>query len=223
MAFLWALIPIANTVYFSQVPIAALVEDGQSMKVRELFATKIFWIFGLLMLCAGASELAMSQWASAFAESGLKVSKTAGDLAGPCLFAVLMGSARVFYARFSEKIPLVKFMAASSILCILSYLLAVLAPVPVLGLLGCALCGLSVGIMWPGTFSLAAAECPKGGTAMFALFALAGDLGCMTGPTLVGFVSGNSGGLLQTGLAAAAIFPVLFLAGLFLLHSHKNI
>lgn len=223
MAFLWALIPIANTVYFSQVPIAALVEDGQSMKVRELFATKIFWIFGLLMLCAGASELAMSQWASAFAESGLKVSKTAGDLAGPCLFAVLMGSARVFYARFSEKIPLVKFMAASSILCIFSYLLAVLAPVPVLGLLGCALCGLSVGIMWPGTFSLAAAECPKGGTAMFALFALAGDLGCMTGPTLVGFVSGNSGGLLQTGLAAAAIFPVLFLAGLFLLHSHKNI
>lgn len=223
MAFLWALIPIANTVYFSQVPIAALVEDGQSMKVRELFATKIFWIFGLLMLCAGASELAMSQWASAFAESGLKVSKTAGDLAGPCLFAVLMGSARVFYARFSEKIPLVKFMAASSILCILSYLLAVLSPVPVLGLLGCALCGLSVGIMWPGTFSLAAAECPKGGTAMFALFALAGDLGCMTGPTLVGFVSGNSGGLLQTGLAAAAIFPVLFLAGLFLLHSHKNI
>lgn len=223
MAFLWALIPIANTVYFSQVPIAALVEDGQSMKVRELFATKIFWIFGLLMLCAGASELAMSQWASAFAESGLKVSKTAGDLAGPCLFAVLMGSARVFYARFSEKIPLVKFMAASSILCIFSYLLAVLAPVPVLGLLGCALCGLSVGIMWPGTFSLAAAECPKGGTAMFALFALAGDLGCMTGPTLVGFVSGNSGGLLQTSLAAAAIFPVLFLAGLFLLHSHKNI
>lgn len=221
MAFLWALIPIANTVYFSQVPIAALVEDGQSMKVRELFATKIFWIFGLLMLCAGASELAMSQWASAFAESGLKVSKTAGDLAGPCLFAVLMGSARVFYARFSEKIPLVKFMAASSILCIFSYLLAVLAPVPVLGLLGCALCGLSVGIMWPGTFSLAAAECPKGGTAMFALFALAGDLGCMTGPTLVGFVSGNSGGLLQTGLAAAAIFPVLFLAGLFLLRSHK--
>lgn len=221
MAFLWALIPIANTVYFSQVPIAALVEDGQSMKVRELFATKIFWIFGLLMLCAGASELAMSQWASAFAESGLKVSKTAGDLAGPCLFAVLMGSARVFYARFSEKIPLVKFMAASSILCILSYLLAVLSPVPVLGLLGCALCGLSVGIMWPGTFSLAAAECPKGGTAMFALFALAGDLGCMTGPTLVGFVSETSGGLLQTGLAAAAIFPVLFLAGLFLLRSHK--
>lgn len=223
MAFLWAVIPLVNTIYFSQVPIAALVEDGQSMGVRQLFRTKLFWIFALLMLCAGASELSMSQWASAFAESGLNVSKTFGDLAGPCLFAVLMGSARVFYARFSERIRLPKFMAASGILCIISYLLAVLAPTPALGLLGCALCGLSVGIMWPGTFSLAAAACPKGGTAMFALFALAGDLGCMTGPTLVGFVSGTSGGILQTGLAAAAVFPVLFLLGLSLFRMQKLI
>ena len=223
MAFLWAVIPLVNTIYFSQVPIAALVEDGQSMGVRQLFRTKLFWIFALLMLCAGASELSMSQWASAFAESGLNVSKTFGDLAGPCRFAVLMGSARVFYARFSERIRLPKFMAASGILCIISYLLAVLAPTPALGLLGCALCGLSVGIMWPGTFSLAAAACPKGGTAMFALFALAGDLGCMTGPTLVGFVSGTSGGILQTGLAAAAVFPVLFLLGLSLFRMQKLI
>ncbi len=222
MAFLWALIPVGNMIYFSQVPIAALVEDGESMTIRQLLGTKLFWIFGLLMVCSGASELAMSQWASAFAESGLKVSKTVGDLAGPCLFAILMGSSRVFYASFSEKVRLEKFMAASGALCIVSYLLAVFAPVPVLGLLGCALCGLSVGIMWPGTFSLAAAACPKGGTAMFALFALAGDLGCTTGPSLVGFVSGKMDGVLQAGLAAAMVFPVLFLVGLVLLKQNRK-
>ena len=222
MAFLWALIPVGNMIYFSQVPIAALVEDGKSMTIRQLLGTKLFWIFGLLMVCSGASELAMSQWASAFAESGLKVSKTVGDLAGPCLFAILMGSSRVFYASFSEKVRLEKFMAASGALCIVSYLLAVFAPVPVLGLLGCALCGLSVGIMWPGTFSLAAAACPKGGTAMFALFALAGDLGCTTGPSLVGFVSGKMNGVLQAGLAAAMVFPVLFLVGLVLLKRNRK-
>lgn len=222
MAFLWALIPVGNMIYFSQVPIAALVEDGESMTIRQLLGTKLFWIFGLLMVCSGASELAMSQWASAFAESGLKVSKTVGDLAGPCLFAILMGSSRVFYASFSEKVRLEKFMAASGALCIVSYLLAVFAPVPVLGLLGCALCGLSVGIMWPGTFSLAAAACPKGGTAMFALFALAGDLGCTTGPSLVGFVSGKMNGVLQAGLAAAMVFPVLFLVGLVLLKRNRK-
>ena len=222
MAFLWALIPIANTFYFSQVPIAALVEKGEGMGIRQLLGMKLFWIFGLLMLCSGASELAMSQWASAFAESGLKVSKTAGDLAGPCLFAVLMGSSRVFYAKFSEKIRLANFMAASGVLCVCSYLLAVFAPVPVLGLLGCALCGLSVGIMWPGTFSLAAAACPKGGTAMFALFALAGDLGCTTGPSLVGLVSGKLSGSLQSGLAAAIVFPILFLLALVLLKRSRE-
>ena len=222
MAFLWALIPIANTFYFSQVPIAALVEKGEGMGIRQLLGMKLFWIFGLLMLCSGASELAMSQWASAFAESGLKVSKTAGDLAGPCLFAVLMGSSRVFYAKFSEKIRLANFMAASGVLCVCSYLLAVFAPVPVLGLLGCALCGLSVGIMWPGTFSLAAAACPKGGTAMFALFALAGDLGCTTGPSLVGLVSGKLSGSLQSGLAAAIVFPILFLLALVLLKRNRE-
>lgn len=216
MALLWALIPIANTIYFTQVPVSALVEDGQGMSIRQLFSTKLFWIFCLLMVCAGASEQSMSQWASAFAESGLKVSKTLGDLAGPCLFSVLMGISRVFYAKFSEKIRLPKFMAASGVLCVASYLVAVFAPVPILGLMGCALCGLSVGIMWPGTFSLAAEACPKGGTAMFALFALAGDLGCSTGPSLVGFVSGQFNGVLQTGLAAAILFPLAFLVGLLL-------
>ena len=214
LAFLWALIPLTNAFYFSQVPIQTLHEEGKELTVKELFQMKLFWIFVLLMICSGASEQAMNQWASAFAESGLKVSKTMGDLAGPCLFAMLMGISRVFYAKFSEKISLQKFMIASGVLCIISYLLAALSPYPVLALIGCGLCGLSVGILWPGTFSLAAAKCPKGGTAMFALFALVGDLGCSSGPTLVGMISSISNGGIKAGLMGALIFPVLLIVGL---------
>ena len=158
----------------------------------------------------------MSQWASAFAESGLKVDKTVGDLAGPCMFAALMGLSRLFYAKYSERVSLKGFMAGSGCLCIASYLLAAFSPQPLLALVGCALCGLSVGILWPGTFSLAAKRCPTGGTAMFALFALAGDLGCSSGPTVVGLVAGAAGGL-KSGLTVALAFPVLLLAGLWLL------
>ena len=174
---------------------------------------KIFWLFFLLMICSGAAEQAMSQWASYFAESGLKVSKTLGDLMGPCMFAVLMGASRTFYGVKGEKIPLKKFISISSVLCALSYLLAVFAPVPVLSLVGCALCGLSVGIMWPGVFSLGAEYCPQGGTAMFAFFALAGDIGCSGGPSVVGVISNAFGGNLKTGLFAAIVFPVILLIG----------
>jgi MFS family permease len=167
------------------------------------------------MICAGASEQGMSQWASAFAESGLGVSKAAGDIAGPCLFALLMGMSRLFYSRFSERLGLKAFMTGSGILCIASYLLAAFSPYPLLAFAGCGLCGFSVGILWPGTFSLASLRCPKGGTAMFALLALAGDLGCSSGPTLVGMVSNALGDNLKRGLAAALVFPVLLIAGLF--------
>ena len=214
LSFIWALVPLLNAVYFCLVPVRSLNEGGDSMSVKELLSSKLFWIFALLMVCAGASEQAMSQWASAFAESGLKVSKTVGDLAGPCMFAVFMGISRAFYAKFSEKINLIVFMTGSGALCVVSYLLASLSPVPVLALVGCGLCGLSVGIIWPGTFSLAAEKCPKGGTAMFAYFALAGDLGCSSGPTLVGMISDAFDGRLTAGLLAAIIFPLLLLAGL---------
>lgn len=214
LAFLWAVIPLANALFFTRVPIRTLVEEGEGMSIRQLFRLKLFWIFALLMVCAGASEQAMSQWASAFAESGLKVSKTVGDLAGPCLFSILMGLSRVFYAKFSERIRLIDFMRASAVLCIFSYLLACFSPVPLLALLGCGLCGLSVGILWPGTFSIAAEACPRGGTAMFALFALFGDLGCMSGPTMVGIISEQFEGSLKTGLFFAVIFPVLLIAGI---------
>lgn len=214
IACLWAIIPIFNIFYFFQVPIAPLVAEGESMSIQTLLSSKVFWILALLMLCSGASEQAMSQWASAFAESGLHVSKTIGDLAGPLFFAVLMGCARVIHAKFAEKVNLSKYLGICAVLCILSYLLASLSPFAFLSLLGCGLCGVSVGAMWPGTFSLANKKCPKGGTAMFALLALAGDAGCSFGPTVVGFVSAAWGNNLKLGLLIAVLFPILLLAGL---------
>lgn len=216
VACLWAVIPLFNVFYFTQVPIASLVEDGEGMSIGMLFRSKMFWILALLMVCSGASELSMSQWASAFAESGLQVSKAVGDLTGPCFFAVLMGSARVFHAKFADRLELSRYMGFCALLCIAGYLLAALSPAAVLSLLGCGICGFSVGVMWPGTFSLASEKCPKGGTAMFALLALAGDTGCSLGPTVVGFVSAALNDNLKTGLLSAVIFPVLLLFGLFL-------
>ena len=209
LALLWALIPVFNALYFSLVPINTLTQGGESTPLKKLFSMKVFRIFIILMFAAGASELAMSQWASAFAESGLKISKAAGDLAGPCLFSVLMGISRVFYAKFSEKINLLNFIIGCGVLCIISYITAVATPIPAVSLIGCALCGLSVGIMWPGTFSIASAKFLKGGTAMFAILALAGDLGALGGPTLVGLISGAADDNLKIGLAIAIIFPLL--------------
>lgn len=214
LACLWAMIPLFNSIYFQKVPINMLVEEHEGMSVKKLVHMKVFWILILLMICAGACEQAMSQWASAFAESGLKVSKTIGDLAGPCMFAIFMGSARAFYAKYSEKIKLQSFMTISTILCIISYLLASLSNHPIVGLIGCALCGLSVGILWPGTFSIASKYLRAGGTALFALLALAGDIGCSVGPTLVGRVSGFFQDDLKKGLFAALLFPILLLVGL---------
>ena len=215
MAVVWAVIPICNAFAFTRVPMASLIEDGESgLSLKELFASKIFWVLLLMMVCAGASEQAVSQWASTFAEKGLEISKTAGDLAGPMAFAVLMGAARAFYGKYGDRIQLDHFMIWSSILCILSYLGIALFTSPVLSLAACAVCGLSVGIMWPGSFSKAAAALPKGGTAMFALLALGGDLGCSGGPTVVGTVSSAMGENLKMGILAAVVFPALLLTGI---------
>lgn len=221
LALIWAVLPLGNAIFFTGVPIAALTEEGQGMSIASLLRGRMFWVFAFIMVCAGASEHSMGQWASAFAESGLHVAKTVGDLAGPCMFAMLMGVSRIFYAKFSDKINLVTFMMGSGILCILSYLLAACSSNPILALAGCALCGLSVGIMWPGAFSLASARCPRGGTAMFALLALAGDLGCSAGPTIVGFISDRAGGSIHIGLIMAVVFPVLMVAGLLGVRHHK--
>ena len=215
LAVAWALVPLFNTFLFAKVPMASLIEEGEKgLSIKELAGMKIFWVFMLMMMCAGASEQAVSQWASTFAEKGLGVSKVVGDLAGPLAFAVLMGSARMFYGKYGEKVELDKVMVGSSVLCVVSYLCVSLVPGPVFGLVGCAVCGLSVGIMWPGTFSKAAATLPKGGTALFALMALAGDLGCSGGPTVVGMVSSFFGEDLKKGILAAALFPLLLLFGI---------
>ncbi len=215
VALIWALVPLGNLFFFMTVPIASLnSEDGQGLSIRRLVCLREFWVLMLLMLCAGACEQSVSQWASAFAERGLGVSKTIGDLAGPLAFAALMGLSRVLYSKFNEKISLSRFMACSGVLCLISYLLASLTTSPLPGLIGCGLCGLSVGILWPGTFSIAAKAIRGGGTALFALLALAGDLGCMSGPALVGFVSTATGGQLKSGILAAIVFPVLLLIGL---------
>lgn len=204
----WAVIPFVNAFLYMRVPINTLPKEEKG-GTRKLLKQKMFWIFMLMMLCAGAAELAMSQWASAFAESGLKVSKASGDLLGPCMFALFMGISRVFYGKFGEKIRLSSFMAISAALCVLSYLIAAFSPVPLIAFMGCALCGFSVGIMWPGTYSLGAKAMPLGGTAMFALFALGGDSGCTLGPALAGQISSAFGSDIKMGFAFSTAFPLL--------------
>ena len=214
IALIWAMIPLLNVLLFSRVPIASLNEGDKGLSLKELVTNKLFWIFIVLMVCSGASEQAVSQWASTFAEKGLGVSKAIGDLTGPMMFALLMGASRAIYGRYGDKINLEKFMYFSTLLCIVSYLMIALIPHPFFGLLGCAICGLSVGIMWPGSFSMASASIRGGGTAMFAFLALAGDLGCSGGPSLVGYISSICGENLRIGTLAALIFPVLLLIGI---------
>lgn len=210
LALMWAAVPLANAFVFSKVPIAPLIEDGEKgLSIKELFKNKMFWIFMLLMLCSGASEQAVSQWASTFAERGLGVSKTIGDLTGPMLFSVLMGLSRLIYGKFGGRIKLDSIMLGSGVLCIISYLIITLTGSSVLGLCGVALCGLSVGIMWPGTFSKASASIKGGGTAMFALLALCGDLGCSGGPTFAGMMASRFGDNLKIGMLCAIVFPAV--------------
>ena len=217
LTLIWALVPLYNTFNFIVCPIEPLVEDGKGMRISNLFRLPLFWLMVLLMVCSGAAETSMAQWASAFTESAMGVSKTVGDLAGPCLFAVLMGISRVLYGKMSEKLDLTKTMLVCGVLCIICYLLASLSSLPIIGLAGCALCGISVGIMWPGTISISAQRCPMGGTAMFAFLALAGDLGATIGPSMVGRFSGMAGGNLKIGLLSATAFPVVLIFVLFVL------
>ena len=214
LACLWAVIPLVNCFYFALVPIFPIVAEEEKIPIKGLLGQKTFWLIFLLMICAGASEQGMSQWASAYAEAGLHVSKAVGDIAGPCAFALLMGIARAWYGKKSDRIPLKKMMLLCGVLCVACYLTAAFAPVPILGLAGCAVCGFSVGIFWPGTFSVAARQIPGGGTAMYALLALAGDVGCASGPTVVGLTASAFGGNLKAGLVLAMVFPVVIIIGI---------
>ncbi len=224
LALIWAIIPVINGLVFCKVPIVKLVgDDEQGLTIQELFKNKMFWILMLIMLCAGASEQSVSQWASTFAQLGLGVNKTIGDLAGPMVFAAMMGISRVFYGKYGHKINLNRFMILSAVMCIVSYLIITLTPGSFFGLLGLGLCGLSVGILWPGTFSSASAAISGGGTSMFALLALAGDLGCSAGPTLVGLVSGAANDNLKIGILIGLIFPITLVIGFLIKRKHEKI
>ena len=217
LTLIWAAIPFVNIFNFITCPIERLVDEGKSMRPSQLVKLPLFWLLILLMACAGASEASMAQWASAFTESAMGVSKVVGDLAGPCLFAAFMGTSRILYGKMSKKLDLNKTMLACGILCTICYLTASLSALPILGLAGCALCGFSVGIMWPGTISISSGKCPGGGTAMFAFLALAGDLGATVGPTMVGGIAEVAGGDLQMGLLIATAFPLILILGLIVL------
>lgn len=211
LSCIWALIPLYNIYNFASCPIEPLVENGKGMTIRTLFKTPMFFLGLVLMICAGAAEISMAQWASAFVESALGLSKTVGDLAGPCLFAVSMGISRVIYGKFGSRIELTKYMLGSGTLCLACYILAALSLNPVICLIGCILCGFSVGIMWPGTISILSKRLPAGGTAMFALLAMAGDLGGAFGPWLVGFTSQLRNDDLKAGMLVACVFPIVLI------------
>lgn len=214
LACIWALIPLLNTYNFITCPIESLVEDGKGMSIRTLFKTPMFFLGIVLMVCAGAAEMSMAQWASAFVESALGISKTIGDLAGPCLFAVTMGISRVIYGKYGSKIELTKYMLGSGALCFACYILAAISHNPVISLIGCILCGFSVGIMWPGTISILSKRLPAGGTAMFALLAMAGDLGGAFGPWLVGIATQMRNDDLKAGMLAACVFPIVLIVSI---------
>lgn len=217
LACIWALIPLYNIYNFATCPIERLVDEGKGMGIRGLFRVPMFWVAVILMVCAGASELSMAQWASAYAESAIGLSKTVGDLAGPCMFAVTMGVSRVIYGKYGDRMNLMSFMMGSGLLCLVCYGMASLSSDPVIGLVGCIVCGFSVGIMWPGTISISSSRLPFGGTAMFAMLAMAGDLGGAFGPSLVGNITEAANDNLQAGMLAGSVFPLVLLISLLLL------
>ena len=222
LACIWAIVPLYNVYNFMTCPIEYLTEEGEGLGVKKLFTMPIFWISIVLMICAGASEISMAQWASAYAEAALGLSKNIGDIVGPCLFAVFMGISRVFYGKYGHKVDLMKFMIGSGSLCLVCYLLASLGKYPIIGLVGCIVCGFSVGIMWPGTISITSVNIPLGGTAMFALLAMAGDMGGSIGPYMVGLVTQNANDNLKIGMLAGSVFPVILVVSIIGLMMVKN-
>lgn len=215
LPLVWALLPVTTLFMFAKVPLVPLEEESKRTPLRKLMTSGIFLLALLLMVCSGASEQAMAQWASLFAEKGLGITKALGDILGPCLFAVMMGIVRTLYGVKGQKINIHKTLIICSVLCMLSFVITAIGPVPAISLLGCTLCGLTVSLMWPGMLSLTAAVYPSGGTAMFAIMALGGDLGCSVGPWLTGIVAEESG--LNMGLLAAIVFPAVMLIGLAIL------
>lgn len=221
LSCLWALVPALNIINFATCPIDLLVEEDKGMKPLELFMTPLFWISISLMICAGASELSMAQWASAYTESALGFTKTISDLAGPCMFAVAEGTCRTIFGKYSKKMDLMKFMFWSGVLCLICYILATIPKNSIIGLIGCIVCGFSVGIMWPGTISISAKKFPLGGTAMFGILAMAGDFGGSLGPSIVGKVAEIFNDNIRIGLITGTIFPLILMIAIVFLKNKK--
>ena len=201
----WAIIPLLNMINFMRVPVIEQPDDPISKTANTLFKNRDFWIFAVIMICAGASEITMAEWASLFAQKALGVSKTVGDLLGPCAFAVCMGSGRVIFGLLDGKFNPQKALILNNILCVLCYVGVAVCNIPALSLIACALCGFSVSLSWPGTYSMAARHFPTGGTLMFSILALCGDLGCSIGPWLMGIVANST--TLETGFLVCSVFP----------------
>lgn len=222
LACIWAVIPLYNIYNFATCPIEHTTDDGKGMKISGLFRVPLFWIAIILMVCAGASELSMAQWASAYTESALGFSKAVGDLAGPCMFAITMGVSRIIFGKYGDRLDLMRFMVGSGVLCLSCYIAASISNNPVIGLIGCIMCGFSVGIMWPGTISICSGCLPEGGTAMFALLAMAGDLGGAFGPSLVGNITQNAENDLRKGMLVGCVFPLVLILSLLILKNMRR-
>ena len=240
LPIIWSIVPLTSFVMFTFVPICSLSEDSVKSPIRHLVKQKSFWLFLIIMLCGGACEMGMAQWASMFAEKALGVSKSVGDLLGPCAFALCMGIGRLLLSKFGDRLRLERWLLGSFSLCLICYLTTALVPSPIIGLIGCAICGFTVAMLWPGTLTIGSKRLPHSGTAMFALFALAGDVGCTAGPNVIGLISdaivargitldsgifaGDSTTIgMKVGMLCAAVFPIIaIITCLFLIKPDKK-
>ncbi|MBQ9692579.1 MAG: MFS transporter, partial [Clostridia bacterium] len=224
LPILWAIVPVITLIMFSVVPIRELNDSAPSMPLTDLFRTKMFWLFLLLMICGGAAEQAMGQWASLFAEAALGVSKTVGNLLGPCFFALAMGTTRGLYGKYAEKLPIKKALLICALIALGGYLMVSLIPNPYSALIGCGVIGIGVGLFWPGVLSIASKAIPAGGTAMFAILAVCGDIGCSVGPQVAAVVSEINGAGLSMGLLACVVFPLTIAVSMLInIKKHKDI
>ena len=214
LSLIWAVIPAVSAILFLFCPIVSQQGDEKKSTLPKLLKIPFFWMFIFMMLCSGAAEQGLAQWASYFAEKSLNISKSTGDLLGPCLFAVLMGAVRVIYGIIGKNLKAEKYLLISGLVGFCGYILSSVSNIPLFSLIGCGLCGVGVAIMWPGLIDLSKKYCTVGGTAMFALLAFGGDIGCFIGPQTVAVVSDLSGGNIGAGFAVSTVFPLCIVAGM---------
>ncbi len=213
---IWAIIPFLNMFSFLRVPIVQPSPDEKMSTFSELVKKPLFLVYMVMMFCAGASEIAMAEWASIFAQNALGVSKAIGDITGPCAFALFMGTGRVVYAKLSKKVSFTKMLVILNIFCFVCYMVVAVCKIPIIALIFCAVCGFTVSISWPGIYSAGARTFTTGGAVMFSVFAMCGDTGCALGPWLIGVLADKFS--LNVGFAAASVFPlVMVICALYIL------